>query len=71
MHGTLELNPEHLGGHTRTENNRFMPNIPSGYIDTGYISEALSEYEQYEKPTHLYRRLTGCYNNLLREFLGH
>ena len=69
MHGALELNPEHLGGHSRTENNRFMPNISGGYIDTGYISEALSEYEQYEKPTHLYRKLTGCYNNLLENFL--
>jgi hypothetical protein len=69
MHGTLQASPEQFGGHIRSENNRFMPNIPGGYIDTGYIPEALTEYEQYQKPTHLYRKLTGCYNNLLESFL--
>ncbi len=69
MHGTLQTNPEHMGGHVRSENNRFLPNISGGYIDTGYIAYPASEYEYGDRETHLYRQTTGCYNNLLENFL--
>lgn len=69
MHGSLQVTPDHMGGHIRSENNRFMPNISGGYIDTGYIAEPVSNYLYGDRETHLYRQTTGCYNNLLENFL--
>lgn len=68
MHGTLQASPSHMGGHSRAENNRFMPNITGGYIDTGYLEFPTSEYE-FGGGTDLYRATTGCYNQLLENYL--
>jgi hypothetical protein len=69
MHGTLQNSPANMGGHRRDKQNRFMPNIDGGYIDTGYIPQSLDQYELGQLPTDVYRALTGCYNQLLENYL--
>jgi len=69
MHGTLQTNPSHMGEHFRAEKNRFMPNIDGGYIDTGYIPKPIDQYQLGSNPTDIYRSLTGCYNQLVENYL--
>jgi len=67
MGGSLEASPTIMGNHPRTDDNRFMPDLPGGYIDTGYVEKNLGVYEMAN--THIYRKNTGCYNKLLESYL--
>ena len=68
MHGTNQANPD-IPGNSRYTNNPLMPNIPGGYIDTGYTFDKSDYFSDTILPSYNYRNLTGVYNHLLEEHL--
>lgn len=68
MHGTNQV-PAEIPGESRYINNPLMPNLPGGYIDTGYVLDENEYFSDSILPTYNYRQLTGVYNHLLENHL--
>ncbi len=68
MHGSLQASPD-IPGNSRTLQNTLMPNLPSAYIDTGYVYDFSEYYLDSVLPNLNYRSQTGVYNHLLEEHL--
>ena len=72
MHGSKQLEPD-VPGNTRLFNNPLLPNIQGGYIDTGYLYDKSDYFSETifngQLPSYNYRKLTGCYNHLVEDFL--
>ena len=72
MHGSQQLEPD-VPGNTRLFNNPLLPNIQGGYIDTGYLYDKSDYFSETifngQLPSYNYRKLTGCYNHLVEDFL--
>ena len=68
MHGLLQSNPEVLGGADRDIHNPLLPNIVSGYIDTGYPEDPVSEYRSGSKGYRI-QVLGGDYSDLVKRHL--
>ena len=68
MHGSLQVQPQ-LPGLSRTINNPLMPNIPGGYIDTGYTYEKDLYFSATLLESYNYRNISGVYNHLVEDYL--
>ena len=68
MHGSQQIEPD-VPGNTRLFNNPLLPNIPGGYIDTGYLYDKSDYFSATILESYSYRKLTGCYNHLVEDFL--
>lgn len=77
MHGTLQANPDTLGGENRNYRNPLLPNISGGYIDTGYFWESFNPNDWAARDeygidvavsNHVTSKL-GCFNELLNDHL--
>jgi len=68
MHGSLQAQPQ-IPGQSRTINNPLMPNIPGGYIDTGYTYEKDFYFSATLLESYNYRNISGVYSHLVEDYL--
>tara|TARA_B100001173_G_scaffold251944_1_gene222975 strand:+ start:832 stop:5694 length:4863 start_codon:yes stop_codon:yes gene_type:complete len=68
MHGSLQSQPQ-IPGQSRTINNPLMPNIPGGYIDTGYLYDKDLYFSATLLESYNYRNLSGVYSHMVEDFL--